>query len=202
MLTIKYKKHEPAPLVNLVEAVKPVERRVIKFKKNTAVPLEQVVEQVKPVERRVIKFKKPTGLEVPVLKEPFTKAMEAFHALCEYYSIRGMKVPQEDIKWYLEELEKEKKDLQVFWDTCPLTWTMMNAVVTGEDENIAYKRGLELERKLPKKLGPMPIYGTPDFWAWFQLKKKIQKEAEDKIIAEGGTLPPPKIKKPRKPKST
>jgi hypothetical protein len=44
-------------------------------------------------------------------------------------------------------------------------------------------------------LGPMPAYGTGEFWAWCAKRKQIRLAKEAAIIAAGGTVPPPKVKK-------
>jgi hypothetical protein len=59
------------------------------------------------------------------------------------------------------------------------------------------------EKKKPIKetdLGPMPSYGTQEFWAWCMKRKKIRLQKEAEIIAAGGTVTV-KPKKPKAPKA-
>ena len=52
----------------------------------------------------------------------------------------------------------------------------------------------------PKKpvLGPMPEYGSQDFWKWCRMRKAI-KEAE--LKEKGLPIPPPKPRKKKEPKA-
>jgi hypothetical protein len=56
------------------------------------------------------------------------------------------------------------------------------------------------EKKLPileSDIGPMPAYGTGEFWAWCHKRKQLKLQKEAAIIAAGGTITPAKPKKPR-----
>jgi hypothetical protein len=192
-------------------------KRVFKLKKpvNVQVTLEPKVEpkvepivepKVAPPVRRVIKV---SNLPVPPIPGPhvyLTKAMEAFESLREYYTLRGKIIPQSDIKWYHEELKQEKKEFDEFWERCCVTKACIEATQRGEDDwhiSLAMNAAKQLEKKLPileTDIGPMPDYGTREFWAWCSKRKKLKEQKEAAIIAAGGTVPV-KVKKPKKPKN-
>ena len=136
----------------------------------------------------------------PTPPEPHTKAQEAFEAIREYYAIRNEPIPQADIKWYHEELVLEKKELEDFWKDCSVTKAYLDGMFKGEDEDTLFitvaKAKIEEKAKPIKEsdLGPMPSYGTPEFWAWCHKRKKLRLQKEAEIIAAGGTVPPPKAK--------
>ena len=142
-------------------------------------------------------------LPIPTFTEPLTKAMEAFEALREYYESRNEPIPQADIKWIHEELEQEKKADKEFWDDCPVTKAHLDAICRGatQDElEVAVAKAQIEEKKRPIKdtdLGPMPSYGTQEFWIWCHKRKQIRLQKEAAIIAAGGTVPEVKPKKPR-----
>ena len=142
-------------------------------------------------------------LPIPTFTEPLTKAMEAFEALREYYESRNESIPQADIKWIYEELEQEKKADKEFWDECPVTKAHLDAISRGASQDeleIAVAKAQIEEKKKPIKetdLGPMPSYGTQEFWIWCHKRKQIRLQKEAAIIAAGGTVPEAKPKKPR-----
>ena len=199
---------EPLPPVAVAITVeKP--KKVLKLKKTVAAlePVAEPVAALEPVQEKPKKVLVLKGLPVPPVPTGLlTKAMEAFEELREYYSSRDEPIPQADIKWFHAELEQEKKDDEAFWAECSVTKAYLDALYRGctEDEiDIAVAKAQIEEKKKPIKetdLGPMPAYGTPEFWAWCMKRKKIRLQKEAEIIAAGGTVPPEKPKKPKVPK--
>jgi hypothetical protein len=181
--------------------------RVIKLKKEisditvslAALSLDE------PVQRR---FKLKKLLAVPP-KPPHgiatSVAGEAFEAIREYYANRDEPVPQEEIKWYQEELIAEKKQYDEFWDRCCVTRAIMESVMRGDDEIAMMKvelaaRASEKKQPIrPEDIGPMPPHGTPEFWSWCRKRKLLKAQQDAAIIAAGGTV---KATKPKKPKKT
>ena len=154
------------------------------------------------VSRPVIKLKK--SLPIPPLPPygiTLTATQEAFEILREYYALRNEPIPQEDIKWYNAELITEAKEFDDFWERCCVTKAIMESVMRGDDEIAMIK--VEMAAKAIQKtqpiraedIGPMPSYGTPDFWAWCSKRKKLRLQKDAAIIAAGGTVKPTKPKK-------
>jgi hypothetical protein len=161
--------------------------------------LPQAAAQEKP--KRSIKIKK--GLPVPPPPAAgvyVTKAMEAFEAMREYYETRDLPIPDDDIKWYHEELAREEAEMKAFWDDCCVTKAVMEAVARGATDDeiwMAEAKAKLTEKKKPlteADLGEMPAYGSPEFWAWCRKRKQIRLEKEAAIIAAGGTV---KAQKPK-----
>jgi hypothetical protein len=181
-------------------------RRVIKLKKQ--IPSPETI-PIPATIRRTIKLKK----QGPLLSVPpppphglaLTPLAEAFEAIREYYAIRGQQIPQEDLKWYQTELALEKKEMDEFWQRCSVTKAIMEETMksytTGKIDEIALMK-VEIEAKALQKslpirkedIGPMPSYGTPEFWAWCHRRKKLRLQEEAAIIAAGGTVKPKKAK--------
>lgn len=159
----------------------------------------QVQEPVKP--KRVIKLKK--GLPIPPVNPcPMTQTAEAFEILREYYLEKEEPIPQDDLKWYYEALEQDKKDEEQFWIQNPTMKAMLEAVENGLNDEQRDQAEQEAKNNEPVKpetddLGPMPEYGSGEFWAWCRKRKAIRLAKEAAIIAAGGTIPPEKPKKPR-----
>jgi hypothetical protein len=182
-------------------AVAPMKKTkaVIKLKKKPE-PVPEPVPEPETKKKAITLSKK---LPIPTFTEPLTKAMEAFEALREYYELRNEPIPQSDIKWIYEELEQEKKADAEFWADCPVTKAHLDAIYRGatQDElEIAVAKAQIEEKKKPIKdtdLGPMPSYGTQEFWIWCHKRKQIRLQKEAAIIAAGGTVPEVKPKKPR-----
>jgi len=156
--------------------------------------------QAPVIKKRIIKLK----VLVPPPPKPgvyVTKAMEAFEAIREYYALRNQVVPQEDIKWFQEELVREKKEFDEFWERCIVTKTVSECVFRGDDEwtiQLAENAAKQKEKALPVQesdIGPMPEYGSKDFWAWCHKRKKLKEQKEASIIAAGGKVPVKKISK-------
>jgi hypothetical protein len=190
-------------VVKVQEVVQPkVEPKVEPKVQQALQPKVQQDLQPPPTVRRVIKISK---LPIPPIPGPdiyLTKAMEAFESLREYYTILGKVIPQSDIKWYHEELQQEKKEFDEFWERCCVTKACIEATQRGEDDwgiSLAMNAAKQIEKKLPileTDIGPMPDYGTREFWAWCSKRKKLKEQKEAAIIAAGGTL---KVKKAKKP---
>lgn len=186
--------------VAVLELVQEKPKKVLKLKKPVAAP---VALQEKP--KKILVLQK--GLPVPPIPTgSLTKAMEAFESIREYYESRDEPIPQADIKWFYNELEQEKKETQEFWANCSVTKAYLDATYQGctDDQiNMTVAKAQIEEKKKPIKetdIGPMPSYGTQEFWAWCMKRKKLRLQKEAEIIAAGGTVPPEKPKKPRAPK--
>jgi hypothetical protein len=154
--------------------------------------------------KRVLSKKVIKLLPIPDPPAPgiyVTKAMEAFEAIREYYKLRNMVIPQDDIKWFHEELVKEKKEFDEFWQKCLVTKVVMEGILRGDDEwtiQLAENAAKQKVKAMPVQesdIGPMPEYGTKDFWAWCHKRKKLKEQKEAAIIAAGGTILVKKIKK-------
>jgi hypothetical protein len=155
------------------------------------VKAKRVLKSKKSENKPIIKLKNSL-LPVPPPPAPgiyVTKVMEAFEAMREYYESRDWPIPQADIKWYNEELEREKKEDEEFWAYCAVTKATMDGVLRGDDDwtiQLAENEARQKVKALPIKqedIGPMPEYGTKDFWAWCNKRKKFkeQREAEKKL---------------------
>ena len=163
------------------------EKKVYKLKNQPPVAdIEEITEKLLHVEKRpVIKLKKPL-LAVPP-PPPYgyaiTKAGEAFEALREYYEARDEPIPQADLRWYQEEIEQENKDHAEFWSYCAITEAIMEATMRGVTDEIALIK-IEMEAKKKQKtlpiresdIGPMPTYGSPEFWAWCRKRKQLKEQ--------------------------
>ena len=70
----------------------------------------------------------------------------------------------------------------------------MECVFRGDDEwttELALNAARQKVKALPIKegdIGPMPEYGTKDFWAWCHKRKKLKEQKESAIIAAGGKV--------------
>jgi len=172
---------------------------ILKLNKKPEVKSDQVT-IAEPVKKKtILKLNK----KVPPPPAPgvyVTKAMEAFEAIREYYTIRGKQIPDSDIKWYEQELIQEKKEFDEFWERCAETKANMECVFRGDDEwttELAINAARQKVKALPIQegdIGPMPDYGTKDFWAWCHKRKKLKEQKEAAIIAAGGKV---KEKKPK-----
>jgi len=186
----------PAPVPEpaaLAPESKPKAKRVLKLKKtevpvaeapaSEAVPSEAVPSEAvsvaeapasEPKAKRSLKLKTKL-LELPVFPgetvERYTDSWQAIDLVREWFADRDEPVPQAEIKFAIEMLEADRQ---------------MEVKAAEEDAK-------------PKKpvLGPMPEYGTQDFWKWCRMRKAI-KEAE--LKEKGLPIPEPKPKKPRKKK--
>jgi hypothetical protein len=136
-----------------------------------------------------------------------TKAMEAFESIREYYTQRGLRIPQSDIKWFYEEQKRENAEYDEFWTRCAITKAFIDGTLSGHDDwtiSLAMNAAREAEKKMPileTDIGPMPEHGTREFWAWCHKRKKLKEQKEAAIIAAGGTIPLLKAAKQKKPKA-
>jgi hypothetical protein len=151
--------------------------------------------------KRVIKIKK--GLPIPPIDPcPISQTAEAFEILREYYEEKEEPIPQSDLKWYYEAIEQDKKNMEELFTANPTIKAMLDSVEEGksdEQREIAEKEAKKKEPVKPESddLGPMPEYGSGEFWAWCRKRKAIRLAKEAAIIAAGGTVPPEKVKKPK-----
>lgn len=194
----------PVPVATPLPVAAPVpekKKTILKVKKPTVAmampkPLDPEPVQAKKI---ILKLKK----KVPPPPAPgvyVTKAMEAFEAIREYYTLRGQQIPETDIKWYEQELIQEKKEMDEFWERCAETKANMECVLRGDDEwttALAVNAARQKVKALPVReedIGPMPEYGTKDFWAWCHKRKKLKEQKDAAIVAAGGVV---KVKKPK-----
>ena len=174
----------PAPVPEpAASESKPKAKRVLKLKKTEVPVAESPASEAVPVAeapasepkaKRSLKLKSKL-LELPVFPgenvERYTSSWEAIDLVREWFADRNEPVPQVEIKFAIEMLEADRQ---------------MEIKAAEEDAK-------------PKKpvLGPMPEYGSQDFWKWCRMRKAI-KEAE--LKEKGLPIPEPKPKKPRKKK--
>ena len=186
-------------------------KKVIKLKKVPQVPQVPVdLQETPPVQevpdaqkKKVLKLKKnllPLP-PVPTQTAHLTKTMEAFEAMRAYYAASGQEPTQSDIAWYIAELEAEKKELDAFWSENKVVKLVLEAICRGATEEeldqieAVASVGVAPRPLTEADLGPMPAYGSGEFWAWCAKRKQIRLAKEAAIIAAGGTVPPPKVKK-------
>jgi hypothetical protein len=181
---------EPAPVEAPIEQQKA--KRVLKLKKTATEPIpiaeafpqsasaqaEKSLEAVcsaAPSAKRTLKLKTKL-LELPVYPgenvERYTSSWEAIDLVREWFADRNEPVPQAEIKFAIEMLEAEKQ-----------------AIIKEAEEDAKPKKPV---------LGPMPEYGSQDFWKWCRMRKAI-KEAE--LKEKGLPIPPPKPRKKKEPKA-
>ena len=205
---LKLKKTVPEAPVAPLAPVSAVIETLVQEKPKKVLKLKKTIlqESLEPKPKKILMLK---GLPVPpVPTGSLTKAMEAFESIREYYESRDEPIPQSDIKWFYAELEQEKKEIQEFWANCSVTKVYLDAMYRGctDDQiNITVAKAQIEEKKKPIKetdIGPMPSYGTQEFWAWCMKRKKLRLQKEAEIIAAGGTVPAAKPKKPKAPKAT
>jgi hypothetical protein len=180
------------PKVSITVTTIPIVRRVLGKPKNSSI--------IPEVKRTIGKPKLPIP-PVPSSGIYITKAMESFEALREYYIQRSELIPQSVIKWYHEELAAEKKEMDEFWKRCASTKACIDGTLRGDDLwtiDVAVNAARQAEKKLPileSDIGPMPAYGTGEFWAWCSKRKKLRIQKEEAMIAAG--IPLPKAGKPK-----
>jgi len=205
----------PVPVAMPVATPMPVQEKkktVLKVKKPTVATPVAPPEPVAPSEpvaapepvqakKTILKVKKKLPIPPPPAPGVYvTKAMEAFEAIREYYATRGQQIPEADIKWYQEELVQEKKEMDAFWERCAETKVNMECVFRGDDEwttQLAVNAARQKVKALPiqeSDIGPMPEYGTRDFWTWCHKRKKLKEQKDAAIVAAGGVV---KVKKPK-----
>lgn len=144
---------------------------------------------------RVIKVK--TLSVPPVNQNPVGLTEEAFENLREWRLSHGQEICQEDLKWYYAELEEDKKKMETYLTENPSYKAMIDSVAQGFSDEQREAATAEAKKKEPVSddLGPMPEYGSKEFWAWCRKRKEIRLKKEAAIIAAGGTVPAPKKKK-------
>jgi hypothetical protein len=181
----------------------PVKKKVILKSKKLSVSLpEPLAEPVLAEKKKVVlKMKKKVAIPPPPAPGVYvTKAMEAFEAVREYCLINNRAITEEDVKWYEQELLQEKKEFDEFWERCAETKANMECVFRGDDEwttALAINAAKQKVKALPIQegdIGPMPEYGTKDFWAWCNKRKKLKEQKDAAIIAAGGVVKEKKVK--------
>ena len=196
-------------------------KKVIKLKKAPAQPQVQAIAQAQPEPEaqaiaqpeaqaiaQPVKPKKTFKLVPPVPKPNayLTPAQEAFELIREYCRNHCLPMAQSDITWYKEELIREKKELDEFWQDHSTTWANLQAHMRGdtiEEIDAVVAAAKLVEKKQPIResdIGEMPPHGSPEFWAWCRKRKQLRLEKEAAIIAAGGTVKPQKAKVPKVPK--
>jgi hypothetical protein len=163
-------------------------------------PVVEAPLEMKP--KKSFKVKKQVVPEAQyVITDRESKATEIFLILRDYYESKGATVAEEDVKWYKEELEREKKELATFWEDCSVTKACLDAFARGETDEVIeqiQEKAKKEEKKKPLTegdLGEKPAYGTPEFWAWARKSKQLRLQKEAAIIAAGGTVAVKKVKK-------
>jgi len=200
----------PLPLKKKIFKIKktPLDAPVATIEEPLVAPLAPLA-PLAPI-KKVIKLNKNL-LPLPPIPSPntyMTKAMEAFEAIREYHAMNGEQPTQSDIKWFLAELDTEKKEAAAFWLENKGLKAIIDASNEGKDlEGIMMAEAAAMANEKPRPLtdadlGPMPAYGTKDFWTWCMKRKQIRLAKEAAIIAAGGAVPAPKVKKPKKVKPT
>jgi len=137
--------------------------------------------QAAPVKTKPV-FKLKPSLEIP---QPsyFSKAVEAFMVIQEYYEAIDEPIPRSEIQWYIDELKREACENDEFWENCAITKAFLDAHFNHEDEDIAVAKAIIAEKKKPIKasdIGAMPTYGSPEFWAWCRKRKKFKLQEASK----------------------
>ena len=123
--------------------------------------------------KRTLKVKTvslPPPTDPNIYWSPAVEAMELTRA---WYAEQDAPVPAKDVEFCLAQIAAEKAQAEAEANAPP-------PQPKPEDE-----------------LGPMPAYGTNEFWAWCRKRKAIRLAKEAAIIAAGGTVPEAKPKKPR-----
>ena len=146
-------------------------------------------------------FVKAKPLSVPPTNlNPRGLTEEAFENIREWRLNHGENVTQDDLKWYYASLEDDKKDQEAYYQNNPTYKAMLDSVEQGytDDQREAAENAVRKEPPVTDDPGPMPEYGSKDFWAWCRRRKEIRLKKEAAIIASGGTVPPPKVKKTKK----
>jgi hypothetical protein len=173
-------------------------KKVFKVKKDVvaAPAVPEPVAALVPVTKAKKTFKiKNTSAVVAApsytITDPESRATEAFLIMCDYYESKGTCPSQEDIQWYKEELERERKEVATFWEDCSVTKACLDAFTRGETEeilNAVYEKAKKEEKKKPLAegdLGEKPPFGTPEFWAWARKSKQLRLEKEAAAAAGG-----------------
>lgn len=148
-----------------------------------------------------LKFVKAKVLSVPPINpNPCGLTAEAFENIREWRLSHKEDITQDDLKWYYEALEEDKKEQEMYSTNNPTYKAMVDSIEKGYDEYEREAAELEAREKQPETddIGPMPDYGSSAFWIWCHKRKEIRLKKEAAIIAAGGTIPPAKGKKVKK----
>jgi len=168
-------------------------------------PIPAAIAALVPVAKAKKTFKvKKADAVAPVpsytITDPESRATEAFLLVRDYYESKGTCVTEEDIQWYKEELERERKEVAAFWEDCSVTKACLDAFTRGETEevlNAVYEKAKKEEKKKPLAegdLGEKPPFGTPEFWAWARKSKQLRLQKEAAAAAAGGEVKVKKVK--------
>jgi hypothetical protein len=136
----------------------------------------------------------------PVNLSPCSLTEEAFENIRQWRLDHDEKITQDDLKWYYAALEEDKKECEAYFQENPTYKAMLDSVEKGysDEQREAAEKAVRKVEPLDDDPGPMPEYGSKEFWAWCRLRKMIRLKKEAAIIAAGGTVPPPKVKKTKK----
>ena len=168
------------------EQVKPA-KRVLKLKKTAAVaepePEPAAVAAAEPAKKRALKVKKASPLPPPPTTNEacWDKETEIIESVRLYYAEREEPIPAAEVDFLMKMLEHMKTEDPA----APPQWAI------DAQKAIEEREGADPYRDL----GPMPSYGTKEFWAWCWKRKALKAKHEAAIIAAGGTLPVKKGKK-------
>jgi hypothetical protein len=127
----------------------------------------------------------------PVNLCPTTLLEEAFENVREWRINHGETLTQEDLKWYYKEVEDEKEAATKYFTENPGYKVLIDSVLQGyNDEQLAAAESIVRKNapEAPEDPGPMPEYGSKEFWAWCRKRKEIRLKKEAAIIAAGGTV--------------
>jgi len=143
---------------------------------------------------KVVKLRVP-----PVDPNPMTLTGQIFEEIRTWRLNHNEAITKEDLQWYYDALEQDKKDEIQFFEANPTVKAMIDSIIEGKTEEERDKAENSVRKEDPNDLGPMPSYGTPEFWSWCRRRKQIRLEKEAAIIAAGGTVEVKKPKKTKKP---
>ena len=146
-------------------------------------------------------FVKAKPLTVPPVNlSPCSLTEEAFENIRQWRLDHGETPTQDDLKWYYNVIEIDKKEQETYFQENPTYKAMLDSVEKGysDEQRELAEKAVRKEEPLSDDPGPMPEYGSKEFWAWCRRRKEIRLKKEAAIIAAGGTVPPPKIKKAKK----
>jgi hypothetical protein len=143
-----------------------------------------------------LKFVKTKNIP-PINLNPIGLTAEAFENIREWRLNHGEDITKEDLDWYYEALEEDKKEELAYFSENPTYKVILDSVNQGHTDiqRETAEASVRKEEPISDDPGPMPEYGSKDFWAWCRRRKEIRLKKEAAIIAAGGTIPVKKTKK-------